>query len=491
MSLRLRLTIALTVFVAVGLFVMGTLTYRSLDTFLLGRVDQQLQSARGAVAFALSSGAGEPPAGMGMVGPGLGQNEYFPMGTVGEVVAANGKATYGPITYTYGDVKTPLPSLPHDVVTATHTTSVTVSAVGDRSFKFRVLAQPLQNGAGTFIVAIPLTDVVDTLHRLLVIEALVAASVLLGLALLTWVTIRRELKPLRDMASTAGAIAGGDLSERVASTDPRTEVGSLGVALNSMLGQIEGAFAEREASEERLRRFLADASHELRTPLTSIRGYSELYRRTAGSDPIATEDSMRRIEEEAARMGVLVDDLLLLARLDQGRPLHFAEVDLARIATDAAADARAVDPSREISCDAPDAAPLEGDETRLRQVVGNLFANALKHTPAGTPVNAQVRAGGDHVVLEVADRGPGLSDHDRGEIFEPFYRSDPARARDSGGAGLGLAIVAAIVRAHGGDVEAEDREGGGALFRVSLPRTQPQSAPAPAPVDSQEIPIEA
>jgi two-component system OmpR family sensor kinase len=324
------------------------------------------------------------------------------------------------------------------------------------------------------VVGIPLTDVGDVLNRLLTVEALVAAGVLLGLAALSLWTVRRELRPLERIEETAGAIAAGDLSRRVDVVDPRTEVGRLGLSLNAMLAQIERAFDERRASESRLRRFLADASHELRTPLTSIRGYAELFRRGAGARPEDLATSMRRIEEEAARMGVMVDDLLLLARLDQGRPMELTAVDLSSIASDAVADARTVHAGRQISVDAPDRLEVSGDEARLREVVANLLSNALEYTDGA--IDVSVRAEDGSALLEVADHGPGLTEEQRTHIFEPFYRADPARTRRKGGAGLGLSIVSAILEAHGGAITIVETDGGGATFRVTLPsiRTAPE-----------------
>jgi two-component system OmpR family sensor kinase len=236
-----------------------------------------------------------------------------------------------------------------------------------------------------------------------------------------------------------------------------------------MLSQIETAFAQRTASERRLRRFIADASHELRTPLTSIRGYSEMLRRGANESP---EDSLlarRRIEEESVRMSALVDDMLLIARLDQGRPLDNKPVDLQAIARDAAADARAVAPQRDITLQAPVTVIVNGDDTRLRQVVGNLVRNALVDTPATSPIEIAVTTQNGTAELSVADHGPGLKPEDRERIFEPFYRADASRSRDSGGAGLGLSIVTAVVAAHGGQVSVRETSGGGATFEVALP----------------------
>jgi two-component system OmpR family sensor kinase len=465
MSLRLRLMLAISGFVLVGLLIAGGVTYFMLRSFLLERLDEQLVFARGPVVHQLVEGNTPPPP---ADQPSSDQAPLVPPGTVGEVVDG-GNIVGQPAHFDYGQSPNPLPALPDPIGAPPAGRTFTTGAVGDPSFHYRVLAQALPNG-GVLVVAIPQSDVIQTLSRLLTIEALVALGVLLGLGALSYWMVRRELRPLGRIEETAGAIAAGDLSRRVDTADPRTEVGRLGVSLNAMLQQIEQAFAERKASEDRLRRFLADASHELRTPLTSIRGYSELFRRGASVRPDDLATSMRRIEEEAARMGVLVDELLVLARLDQGRPLDHAPVDLVRIAEDAVADARAVDPTREITIEVPAMEMLTGDEARLREVAANLLANALAHTPPGTPVEVRVDDDGPNVVLRVSDSGSGLSAEERTHVFEPFYRSDPSRERGSGGAGLGLSIVAAIVAAHGGNVTALPSDGTGATFRVLLPK---------------------
>jgi two-component system OmpR family sensor kinase len=278
------------------------------------------------------------------------------------------------------------------------------------------------------------------------------------------------------MGGTAGQIAGGDLSHRVTDTSPRTEVGRLGLALNRMLDRLEEAFAEREASEERLRRFLADASHELRTPLASIRGYAELFRIGAARDPQDTEKAMHRIEAEAARMGVLVEDLLTLARLDEVREAVRAPVDVARLAGDAVDDARATAPDREIDLHTDGPAIVAGDPHQLRQVLGNLLRNALVHTPAGTPVEVSVAHEGERVALQVRDHGPGLPTDDGDLLFERFWRAEAGRERGRAGAGLGLAIVAGIVGAHGGSVRADNAPDGGARFLVRLPVSDPRGS---------------
>jgi two-component system OmpR family sensor kinase len=301
------------------------------------------------------------------------------------------------------------------------------------------------------------------------VEFAVAAGVLVAVGGAGWWLVRRGLRPLDRMADTADEIAAGDLSQRVDGADERTEVGRLGLALNTMLGRIQTAFDRQRASEDRLRRFVADASHELRTPITSIRGYAELFRRGASVRPDDLERAMRRIEDEGARMGVLVDDLLLLARLDQGRPLERAPVDLAAIVTDAVHDARAAAPDREISLSADGPVEVAGDELRLRQVVANLLDNARAHTPAGTPVSVRLSRDGESATLQVSDRGPGLSPAEAERIFERFYRGDSSRSRSSGGAGLGLSIASAIVEAHGGRITTVSTPGEGATFVVTLP----------------------
>src|SRR6266536_2141590 len=307
-------------------------------------------------------------------------------------------------------------------------------------------------------------------------------------------TVRASLRPLVEIERTAGAIARGELSRRVPDLDPRTEVGRLARAVNSMLAQIEAAFRARAGSEAaarrseevalrseaRMRRFVTDASHELRTPLTTIRGFAELYRQGASREPAELDRLMRRIEDQAARMGLLVEDLLLLARLDQQRPLDRRPVDLLALAADAVHDARAIAPERSIELlvgggdDAlPDPPVVLGDEARLRQVLADLVGNTLAHTPAGSPVEVRARTqqvlGAPRAVLEVVDHGPGLTPEQAEHVFERFYRADPARSHTDGGTGLGLAIVAALVAAHEGAVEVDSAPGRGATFRVLLP----------------------
>ena len=315
----------------------------------------------------------------------------------------------------------------------------------------------------------PLSDFQDTLHHVALIGGIVTAAVLIGLAVLAWWLIRLGLRPLEEMGETAGRIADGDLSQRVEETNPRTEVGQLGVALNSMLGQIEEAFDQREASERRMRRFLADASHELRTPLTSIRGYAEVFGMGAAEKPEDVEMAMRRIEQESVRMSVMVNDLLSLARLDEVREPLRERVDLRELVSDACEDARAAAPDRRITFTAPDSAEILGDPHQLRQVVANLLANAAVHTPAGSPIEVRLVRQGPSAVLTVRDHGPGISEDAKGQVFERFWRQSASRGRDAGGAGLGLAIVAGVVAAHGGRARASNHPDGGAVFTIELP----------------------
>jgi two-component system OmpR family sensor kinase len=472
MSLRARLMLITVGLVAAGLLVADVATYRALAKSLYQRVDEQLVQAQPSALDAIRhGGAGSEP--MPGVGDGPAGQLGPPAGTYVALVNASGAVVFSDSLNCRQPCDAPVPTLPDSLPGttsgATATTTYTVGAQQGAT-RFRLQATPIPGG-GTLVIAIPLTEVAATIRRLFGIEAIVSIAVLmLAAGLASWF-VRSGLRPLEDMGATAGAIAAGDLSQRVEPTDDRTEVGRLGAALNSMLAQIEAAFEERRASEARLRRFVADASHELRTPITSIRGYAELFRRGADTRPEDLATSMARIEAEAERMGVLVDDLLLLARLDQGRPLARDPVDLTGLATEAVDAARAIDPERTIELDAPAAAVVSGDAGRLRQVLDNLLENARVHTPAGTRTTVTVHPTEDGVVLSVADDGPGMDGEGAARAFERFYRGDPARSRSTGGAGLGLSIVAAIVEAHGGSVRVGQEDGTEVV--VTLPATPP------------------
>ena len=492
MTLRVRLLLGLVVLAAIGLAVAGGLTYRQTRADLVSRVNGQLASASQSPTLFFSRIDRGPDDGN--------PSALLPAGTWAQMRDA---ATGAVIVTNPGVLNQQSPRLPSTLrpgttftVTSPHYRVIVAQA---KTYPFRDPTSGITLIRASMIVAIPLADVDHTLHHLIKVEIVVALGVLLALALLAWWVIKLGLRPLEHMQETAGAIAAGDLSRRIDVVDEHTEVGQLGLALNEMMQQIERAFAARAASEARLRRFVGDASHELRTPLTSIRGYAELFRRGAADRPEDLAKAMRRIEEEANRMGLLVDDMLLLARLDQGRPVERQPVDLTRITRDAVDDARAVAPNRPIDFSPNGAVFVPGDEARLRQVLGNLLQNATRHTPPDTPVHVRVVSTDDEAVIEVADEGPGVPGDDANRVFERFWRSDPSRTRASGGAGLGLAIVAAIAAAHGGHAEVQSTAGHGATFRVHLPRTAPTiiepepepevASTADAPPVSTTIPI--
>jgi two-component system, OmpR family, sensor kinase len=459
-SLRARLLAGLLALTAAGMLIAGAVTYAEQRSFSYQRVDEQTRDAPFLLARELDAGDGDGGRAGGPDGPGGGDSGPLgpPAGTYGELRTPAGTRS---VTLPVGSGITAKPDLPHDPPLDK---LFTVSGDGGR---YRALAQRDPRTGGTLIAAVPLREADQQLERLLVVEALVIAAVLLVLGIASWAVVRVGLLPLDRMGHTAGRIAGGDLSHRVEDVDPRTEVGRLGIALNRMLDRLEEAFTRRRQSEERLRTFIADASHELRTPLASIRGYAELFRMGAVPDD-ERERAMRRIEDEAARMGVLVEDLLTLARLDEIADAPHTELDLAALAGDAVDDARATAPDREISLDARPA-PVLGDAHQLRQVLGNLLRNALVHTPAGSPIEVGVEPGPDLVRLTVRDHGPGLPTDEAGAIFERFWRAEGGRKQGKGGAGLGLAIVAGIVDAHRGRVDAHNADGGGAAFVVELP----------------------
>jgi two-component system, OmpR family, sensor kinase len=354
---------------------------------------------------------------------------------------------------------------------------VTVGSIDHSDVKWRAMSVRGLRGELT-TVAIDLSDVQSTMRALVYAQFGIGCAVLLVLGVAGYWVVNRSLRPLVEVERTAAAIAAGQLDRRVPERDPRTEVGRLSLALNGMLAQIQRAVASSDSSaeaarssEDRMRRFITDASHELRTPLTTIRGFAELYRQGAARD---VEMLMSRIESESRRMGLLVEDLLLLARLDQQRPLERHHVDLLSIASDAVHDAQSIaPPERKITMevfDGPGTPEVLGDEARLRQVLGNLVANAMQHTPESAGITVRVGTDKDNAVLEVCDEGPGMSKEDAHRVFERFYRADSSRARASGGTGLGLSIVDSLVHAHGGTVTVATAPGQGCRFKVNLPR---------------------
>jgi two-component system OmpR family sensor kinase len=480
MSLRRRVLLGCLVVAAVLLATDAVLasTFRS---FLLGRVDQQVIQAADPLIHGRFRGV--PGARLGTTTPttgpastGTGEQRLYTEYYIGLAAADGTVSRLGP-GLRENDLSAPKLSAgdlaAHLSPSADDLRLFTVpSSTGGG--EWRVVVVKRTNGDdGTLIFGARLNDMDATFARMLTVEGVATVLVLAALGAMALWVLRLGVRPLAHMAETAGHIAAGDLSQRVEHADDRTEAGQLGTALNAMLEQIEEAFDERAATEERLRRFVADASHELRTPLTSIRGYTELWRAGGLAGPGEVGEAMRRMEQEARRMGLLVDDLLLLARLDQGRPLETVPLALDRLVDDAVRDARAVEPDRPIDL-AAEPVTVVGDDHRLRQVVGNLLANARLHTPPGTPVHVSLRATGDRVRLVVADDGPGLAPDVAARVFERFYRGDPARTRTRGGSGLGLSIVAAVAEAHGGRVSVDTAPGAGARFVVELPLAQEQ-----------------
>jgi two-component system OmpR family sensor kinase len=472
--LRAKLVAILAGLVLVALAITGAASVAVLRNLLVGQVDDQLTTT---VRFLTRSG-GAPPA----------SRPSVPTSFVGRLSLDNGSAQdYGLQSEDNG--LPPFPKLTQAQAKAKGEHPYTVTSANGTHWRMVVVpvVEADNDAPGSLAVAIPLDSVDRPVRRLALIEIGVGIAVLASMIGLGFVVVRRSLRPLREVETVAGAIAAGDLSRRVPERPTTTEVGSLSRSLNGMLAQIEHAFGLRAASEARMRQFVADASHELRTPLAAVRGYAELYRQGAVSDPDDVASAMRRIEDEAARMGLLVEDLLLLARLDEERPTRTEPVDLTVLAADAVQDARAIAPERTVTLLGL-SGPLEpteiaGDERRLRQVITNLTANAVSHTPAGTPIEIVVGATESGATLEVRDHGTGIDPEQAGRVFERFFRADPSRVRGrGGGTGLGLAIVAAIVAAHGGRVGVTQTAGGGATFVVELPGG---AVSAPLPANSQ------
>jgi two-component system OmpR family sensor kinase len=454
LSLRARLVLGVIVLGAAGLAIANVATYTSLRSFLFERTDASLAQSTGPVAREVFEDGG--CRGRGGRGPrGLSPGDYVQVRRAdGDIVCSVSAAFFG---------ESPPPVLP-ETITAGFVTVPAETGGG----RYRVHASVDGFSGAVLLLARPLDDVDATLRRLLLIELLVTAIVLAALAGLGLWVVRLGLRPLDAIGTTAAAIAAGDLSKRVERAESRTEVGRLGIALNAMLAQIESAFNVRAATERKLRRFVADASHELRTPLAAVRAYAELFSRGADRHPDDLGRAMSGIERESERMTLLVDDLLLLARLDEGRPLERKPVELDRVVGEAVETAVTVEPGRAVALEAQRASVL-GDRDRLRQIVDNLLSNVRAHTPPGTPVRVRVGPDDGFAVIEVEDSGPGMTQDEADRVFERFYRTDRSRSRTSGGVGLGLSIVAAVAEAHGGSVAATSEPGKGSRFRISLP----------------------
>jgi two-component system OmpR family sensor kinase len=491
-SLRVRLLTALVGLLALVCIVVGVATELALHQFLVGRLDAQLQAAGGRTAMADQHPDGDGGPGLAHGPQGRGDANFLlapgqSAGTLGARVAAD--------TLTQVAILDPAGNLQYvDPASVASLASIPVDGrphsqdLGDLG-NYRLLAQKAPDG-DLLITGLPLNGVRLTLLRLAAIEGLVALVALISAALVGARIVRRTLRPLDRVAATAGRVAAlpldhGEvaLAERVdeQDTDGRTEAGRVGAALNKLLNSVDSALTARQASETRVRQFVADASHELRTPLAAIRGYAELTRRTGSQSPPDVVYALSRVESEAARMTTLVEDLLLLARLDAGRPLAAEAVDLVPLVVHAVSDAHVAGPEHVWQLDLPDEpAAVLGDEARLHQVLTNLLANARTHTPPGTEVTVRVRTVGDRVALTVSDTGPGIPAELVPDVFQRFARGDESRSRNAGSTGLGLAIVSAVVGAHGGTVSVSSRPGATA-FTVTLPAFRPHQEAQPRP----------
>jgi two-component system OmpR family sensor kinase len=480
--------------VTVGLTVAAVVTYEEQRSFLYSRIDSQVRGAiipierslgrrNDAFARALKGLppalrarlAGQRPFGPQPPAPGAAGSRtrrgpaaaFLPPGTFGELLGPGQHVVGQPVLFDYGQSRAIVPRLPRSFPVSKLEGRERLFTFTSKGVRYRAVAVAVTKG--TVVFGVPLREADQTLNRLVVVELLVGLGVIVALLALGWLVIAVGLRPLERIRTVATDIAHGDLSRRVSPADPRTEVGRLGVSLNEMLSQIEQAFADRADSESRLRQFLADASHELRTPLAAVRGYAELYRLGAGRDPAELERSMARIEAEAVRMGGLVEDLLLLARLDELPVTELRAVDLTELAAHAASDVRATAPGHELRFLAQGPVWALADPDGVRQVLGNLLRNAAIHTPGGTLIELRVFASAGRAVIEVRDHGPGLPEGAGDHVFDRFWRSEGGRARGPGGAGLGLAIVKAIVTAHNGEVHAANAaDEDGAVFTVTL-----------------------
>ena len=480
-SLRSRLSLGIVLLTAMGFVVASFATQSLLKGYLLTQVDEQLiaiseaavpRIERGGIAIDEDGDENEGPGRGRGLGRGLGAPtplSQIPTSTSITVLDSNGSLIGGLGGNLGGaSITSYLAGLLPEEVAVHGDEAFTIEAPGP---DFRVIARPLTSPSGTFIAAQNLGELDRTLSQLRFLFGLIGLSLLLLIAFASRSVIKIGLRPLQDAEKTAEEIASGNLSARMPETNPGTEVGRLVSSLNSMLSRIEKSFALQNESENKLRRFVADASHELRTPITAIRGFSELHRQGAVTGEKETAELIARIENESKRMGSLVEDLLLLARLDQAREMESKPVDINKVVEDAVISARAAGPDHPVTLHSSnDEIFTLGDEVRIHQVVANLLANARTHTPAGTPITVSVASTELGVEISVADEGPGLSLDDQTRIFERFYRADASRVRTgSDGSGLGLSIVDAVMRAHGGSVSVQSTPGEGAIFTLLFP----------------------
>ncbi|HSK25537.1 MAG TPA: HAMP domain-containing sensor histidine kinase [Jiangellales bacterium] len=472
MSLRARLLAGVAA-VALVLVVAGLASTRIVEGYLVGQVDATLANAQ------LMGGGREGMGHMARTPQADSSSSLY----VGSVVGDRVETRIRP------GLRAADPALPQvsadQAVAAAGTGEAFTVPSSDPDVDYRVLVRTVRGDAQVVVVGLPLDDVDRAVARLRAVQQVVALLVLGVLGLVTWWVLRLGVRPVKEMTETATAIAAGDLSRRVPEGDTRTEAGQLGSALNVMLTRIEEAFTARRRSEERLRQFVADASHELRTPVTTVRGYAELYRAGGLAEPSELAEAMRRTEQEAVRMGALVEDLLQLARLDQGQQLRREPVDLGAVVRDTARDLLAVDPTRPVAVEVADPVVALADEDRVRQVAANLVGNARVHTPPGTPVRLRAAAEAGRAVVEVSDDGPGMDPEVAARAFERFFRADPSRSRRHGGSGLGLSIAQAVVGALGGDVSLRSAPGHGTTVRVELDLADSDRSHGPFTASSQ------
>lgn len=477
-SLRTKITGVTTMLLTLGLLVTGIGTMALLKPALIGQLDAQIQAMSADISSVVNSS--EKSSNLSQA-----PSDYYYI-----VLDSNGSKldeNWG------GKPATMRPVMPASITFSRATDmagQIFEVASADGRIRFHAVAVPVQFNTtmgdfGSVIVALATTSVDKLMATYLSIFLGFGIGVVIIGALLTRLLVTTTFSPLRRVEKTAAAIADGDFSQRLPWGTPNTEVGRVTRALNTMLGRIDRAFADRQRTIEQMRRFVGDASHELRTPLVSVRGYAELYRMGALKSKKDVAQAMDRIEKEAIRMGVLVEDLLQLARLDESRALELSEVDLTQVAHDAALDARAVDPDRVVTVHALDRVDepatmcvIRAEDNKVRQVVTNLMGNALRFTPKDSPLEMGVgRINETTAAIDIVDHGEGVPPQIRERIFERFWRADSSRARETGGSGLGLAIVASIVAMHEGTIEVYESEGGGATFRVLLPVAGPTQSP--------------
>ncbi len=463
MSLRVRLVAALVALLLVVVSVVGFVVVELSRSVLVGQVDEQIDDLKDRfVAEKFSSVAflklDEKEV--------LAEKPPQPNSEAILIIDNGGKVLYSQQSG-FPDNPDPVPDV-GAISQLGKNLGVQTIASADGSMRYRAFGWESDSGERG-LWAVPLTDVDAAVSGILRVVLLTGALVTIVGGAVTWLLVQHGLRPVDRMVETATTIASGDLTGRVQDTDPSTELGRLGRAINEMLAQIEDAFTNEQTANERLKQFVADASHELRTPIATINGYSELYRKGALVDQSELDNAMRRIATETSRMQRLVEDLLLLARLDREQPMARRSVNLAAVVRDAATDSRAIESEREVTVEGLDSVRVVGDEQLLTQVVTSLLANARQHTPKGTSIAVNLGQDNGRVTLDVIDNGPGIPETDIEKLFERFYRADYSRSRPTGGAGLGLAIVAAIAEAHGGMVEAANQEGHGARFTVTLP----------------------